>query len=515
MSSKEHAHNQDRSPARKSTMPQGAAPAPGEMPLIALPDLVQRAKLAPQSLSPADLKQLQRTAGNRAVDQLLARPGPTPAARSLSRVTPGVVQRLATPTERRTFAASYSGLLASLKKGKTDNWPQVHPLLAQAQTLQLDIDMPDMFQQLQALDMIVSGPGDAKARKLAIKQRLASMDPRSRTGPEAYTGISAAMFAPEMNAGAFQGPGMKALELAETGRLGPGASDVDVKINLVLDKLQQAYAMHRVQPPLAAAMGGAPPKVLSIFAGPEWYFREPAGPYTRNAENQIIQTFLEVSALYPDMLIMPGSIVSGDFKKGAWTNVTNSAPVFWNGNHLTTVHKSEACGDITPFKGVKEMKEPSLFNIGDLRGAMEICADHAKRRAAREVERKQKPAGPNLAPSFEIVAGAGQTATAQKSAVRHQGFVMSADSTGQGAQLIQVNVAGATRTDPGFEAGQVLAPDVSGQTTTHTWQVGEDRAVFRANRIRFGNVILADTATEITYAKNTAALTYYGSRLVP
>ncbi len=513
MSSKEPVNRDRRKLAPETTTP--LIRGEGQTSAADRPDVIERSRSAPQSLSPAEFLRVQRLVGNRAADQLLARRAPVPAARSMSRAAPGDIQRLATAEERRDFGQQYYALLTQLKKGKTSSWPDVHNFVTLAQARHLDTDMPDMYRFLQALDAIVSGGGTEKTKKLAIKQQLDTMDPASRTGPEAYTHVGAAMFAPEMAHGAFKGPAMQALEGAEQARLGGGASDVDVKINLVLDQMQRAYVTHRAALAVLAG-GGAAPNTLAIFAGPEWYFRQPTQPYDRNAEKRVVQTFLEISTLYPDMLIMPGSIISGDLKKGTWTNVTNTAPVFWNGNLLIAVHKTETCGELEPLKGVSAMKEPTLFNIGDLRGAMEICADHHKQRAAGEVGRKQKLGGPNLAPSIQIVAGAGQTGSSARSAVRHQGFLMSADSTGQGATMLQVSVAGTARTDTGPEAGQELLHDIlPGTTKTHNWVLGEDRAAFRADRIRYGMEILAEDGTGITYAKPTSALKYFPPRAVP
>ena len=481
-----------------------------------LPDLARLARFTPGSLSPAGVLQLQRTVGNRAVDQVVQDAGPGAAARILARAQDGVLQRVAEPIEMRAFAAAYQHLLGRILANDPAAWPEVRPLWDRARTEGLDAALPEMWAVLDRLN--TAAGGSALQQTQAAQALQDTMTPASRTGALAYTGISAGMFSPQLEEGKFVGPAMQGVEAAEKGRLqaatGKPPSDVDVKINVALQQLKSAAAAHRGQ-----VLGGglALAQTLAIFAGPEWYFGSPKAPYTREQQNSILQTFLEISTLYPDMLIMPGTIVSaertGHLWWAGWSNVTNIAPVFWNGNRVTTIHKSVDCGEIreTFQGGPGELAEPTLFDIGSLKGSVEICVDHNRKRAAREVARTG-----GARPSFGIVAGAGQTGTAENSAVGHNGFVMSSDSTGQSASLQQVQVvAGVPSAAGGPEAGQRLFADHDPKTEiVHKWKPGEDRIAYRNDRLRYGMVIVRENATEIVYAKARSALTFYGSRNV-
>src|SRR5581483_11980466 len=90
---------------------------------------------------------------------------------------------------------------------------------------------------------------------------------------------------------------------------------------------------------------------LLVFVGGEFAFRRLDGPCDHDERNQVISAFEDASALYPDMLIMPGTIVSGtpnSGRRGAgeprWKEVRNTAAAFWNGRLLHMVDKQSDAG---------------------------------------------------------------------------------------------------------------------------------------------------------------------------
>ena len=258
---------------------------------------------------------------------------------------------------------------------------------------------------------------------------------------------------------------MKRLQDDEAAMLA-SRSLVEARIMLTIAALARAYTRYHRRDDERA------PGTFLVFLGPEFWFRGVAGPCEIAEADRVRNVFRAVSLLYPDVLIMPGTIVSGEHYPGfegpsSWFRVRNTAPAFWNGNLIHEVDKQEDAGTtsgIEPLAGEPSVekaqtkgKGSSFFSLGDLRIAIDICADHNIRRAAREAEREQA----ELA-DIHLVSGFGQTITQVDAAFhpRHSTFGLSADSSGGGGSHLRPGTRGFTRGEIVNAGGEwEMAPD--------------------------------------------------------
>lgn len=258
---------------------------------------------------------------------------------------------------------------------------------------------------------------------------------------------------------------MKRLQDDEAAMLA-SRSLVEARITLTIAALARAYTRYHRRDDERA------PGTFLVFLGPEFWFRGVAGPCEIAEADRVRNVFRAVSLLYPDVLIMPGTIVSGEHYPGfegpsSWFRVRNTAPAFWNGNLIHEVDKQEDAGTtsgIEPLAGEPSVekaqtkgKGSSFFSLGDLRIAIDICADHNIRRAAREAEREQA----ELA-DIHLVSGFGQTITQVDAAFhpRHSTFGLSADSSGGGGSHLRPGTRGFTRGEIVNAGGEwEMAPD--------------------------------------------------------
>ena len=183
---------------------------------------------------------------------------------------------------------------------------------------------------------------------------------------------------------------MLALEQEERRQHTAQGSIIKARITLTVQALAKAYARHHSRQ--------RDRRTLLVFVGGEFWFRRTDGPCTRDERDEVLDAFKDVSSLYPDALIMPGTIVSGDQIKGLgppiWLRIQNTAAIFWNG---TLIHSVDKATDAGTTQGVAEVTSaadvaksqlkgtgPSFTTLGAVRIAMEICADHDAQRAKNE-----------------------------------------------------------------------------------------------------------------------------------
>ena len=171
-------------------------------------------------------------------------------------------------------------------------------------------------------------------------------------------------------------------------------------------------------------------------------FSQGALPVSPAERDQVIETFRKISRLYPDMVLVPGTIRSGEHRKskaGTWKNIRNTAFAVWNGQLMHTHDKLGNAGDTTVegennAKGWAKNKESTkspLFTIGNLQFAIDICADHSTTpgRAKAATQKSGRKT------DVHLVTSAGTSMTAESSATGEgTGFAMGADIETNGAR---------------------------------------------------------------------------------
>lgn len=185
---------------------------------------------------------------------------------------------------------------------------------------------------------------------------------------------------------------MKAAERDDVREARRAGSVVEGRIQTTLAALARAYARHH-------AVRSPRGRTLLVFVGGEFMFRHADGPCTRDERDRVLAAFRDASTLYPDMLIMPGTIVSGErvatgHGSPIWLKVTNTAPTFGNGSLLHSVDKAGdagTTGGVAPaFPGDDPAKAhapgtgTSHFALGTLKVAVDICVDQVSKRAQTE-----------------------------------------------------------------------------------------------------------------------------------
>jgi hypothetical protein len=239
---------------------------------------------------------------------------------------------------------------------------------------------------------------------------------------------------------------MQARELAEQGPLmGDPNMIPKARLNIVIQEIDKAFIAHRAGP----LPGGVArlDQIVSVFVGPEWYFRRPDRPYTVAEKNLVVETMRAISAVYPHMVIMPGTIVwAKQPTPGQWKDLTNTAPVFWNGQLLKEMDKAQQCGDVSGLVDLAEYSKTAakgkvspMFDVGNLKFAIEICADHQSRRARKKLGESSLRKGKGV--DVHMVTGAGQVSGLASIVAKPGGIVASSDSdlstrTGEDVKIV-------------------------------------------------------------------------------
>lgn len=411
------------------------------------------------NLSHKNVMTLQRTIGNQATVQLFQR-------KQKILVENTTIQRSEETDSLRGFANKFATLIKQLQTdGQDKNTAEaVEELISDAQAIGLDDSNPTMYNKLETLQDFAMGQS-----QIGLRQILSSFNPDSMSGDNAFTSAAAASLSPMM--GKAGTDGYDALGFSENDASGIGAeasaeldalADSDLtrdekvaesRINLVTSKIAEAYAHHlnnydNTDTPFD--------KTVLVFMGPEWFFNEGTHPVSREEKERIIEEFRTLSTLYPQMVIVPGTILSGDpyFKKkgflktkrkfiGNYNNLTNTAPVLWNGNILKTIDKAGIGGDTKEIMEVfnynqatsKEKfwqggDESAFFNLGDVKFAIDICVDHFSGRAKSELESIQEENNEVEGADIHLVTAAGSNFDINKSALKSTGVGFGADVGG-------------------------------------------------------------------------------------
>lgn len=355
---------------------------------------------------------LQRTIGNQATMQLLQRsPLQTPRTTTRQAQSETTIQRQPDTNSILAVARTFQDMLTMLRKrGKftSDALDRLGVLEEFVYDDDFKAGMPWLVKMVKELRQVASGKSDA-----TVKDVINYHDPRKRTGNMKYTHIAAALFTPELKgSGELVGDKLKQEEQEQSNNDDDG--HVKARLNIVTKRILNAYQEH--------AKTNPEPTTVFVFLGPEWYFRRPDRPYSRKEKKQVIDSIVAVSALFPNMVIMPGTLISADYsKKKGWYKLTNTAMVAWNGTLLKTIDKQDPNGDekgLVEISKFKPGKEKSDFKLGDLKFAIDICQDHNSKRAQKQFQDAD----------VHLVSGWGQYMTGANSSLKPKGIGLSSDS---------------------------------------------------------------------------------------
>lgn len=186
-------------------------------------------------------------------------------------------------------------------------------------------------------------------------------------------------------------------------------SDLEVRIEKINEKLQEA-SIHLEE----NAQGNT--NTIGVFTAPEWYFSQPDKPYSEQDVELIEAKLMNLSAQYHNMLIIPGSILwQGESDEGK--TLKNTAISYMHGQIVHRVDKYNEGIDVSMYTeksetgrsipqsrqdfkqqwirggGTMEQQvgelsnndQTSIFEVGNLKVAVEICADHNSGRARQEL----------------------------------------------------------------------------------------------------------------------------------
>lgn len=402
-------------PIQETRHPLLRPPPQGRRPAVPGPALLGAA---------AGLLSLQRSVGNRAVSRLLAGPGPgaLPVQRVLDPVLArDIASQLDTVLKRvRRQPSKIKGLKGSLKS-----------LRRQLEDASFDESHPSAFKLVDDL----CGLAERGAKADQVRDVLAALDPTKPSWTH-VAGASMPMGRKRdgwelANAGA-QGD-LETLTEQASDR-GEKAPELQALINLALKQVDRAYEHH-----LDQVAGEDLSQTVLVFLGPEWMFRYQDRPLTDKERETVVTAFRQSSLLYPEMVIVPGTIVSGRPRKefqGSFKDIANTVVVVWNGQELHRHDKQENIGDTWDWGeesskryGAKVTGQSPFFQVGNLRFAIDICGDHIRKRAQQLVGSGEEPPA-----DIHLVPSAGQSPSPQNTATRPGGYMLGADVSGSGAQ---------------------------------------------------------------------------------
>jgi hypothetical protein len=403
-------------PARRSADAASADPA------VAVPE-------APALVTPADLLDLQRHIGNTAATQVLAR-------RDAGRAKPRLLQRLVSSNELQDFALSYHETLEQLRAMKKPQSIVKHHkaltrLVDRATQAELDRSHPRMFTVLKGLADCATG-----ARPATDVPTLLGLSDPAQLG--AVGTVAAATFTPRTAKGAYVDKDMQALLEHHQAQQGDQTYDPAVRMNIAISAVEQAYRRHQ-----AAVKGLASQREnLMVFLGPEWFFGR-TRPYSQKEYADTVRRIVAASALYPDVVFIPGTILTYKSQKGGtYRGIANFAPVAWHGRLITTIQKGGNAGDWDVKEEFLKGQGDPTFTIGDLKLVLDICADHFSGRAR----------GFTKDADVQLVTSSGQDPLTTTSGVKPMGFMFGADIDYGGAKFRQADPT-ATNIKTGHEIG--------------------------------------------------------------
>jgi hypothetical protein len=201
-------------------------------------------------------------------------------------------------------------------------------------------------------------------------------------------------------------------EDAWTGEI-PG--NVDAQIAALTALVDDAWLKHQLQ---LAELKARDPNVqdhdvLSVFVGPEWFFGF-SRVYNAEQKAQVVDALTTLSAAYPGMLLVPGTILWSPDNRG----VLNTQPILMNGAVLREPSKKKWGGDTSDkdnFIGVdhpdrqryvRREEESPFLEVGGVKFALDICQDHFSAQAKQQMYGQQNP-GSGV--DVHLVVSSGQT----------------------------------------------------------------------------------------------------------
>jgi hypothetical protein len=417
---------------------------------IAEADDADRERVRAESVAPgvAQLLALQRSAGNAAVGRL---------------VSARTIQRTKEDDKLVSYSEDVAGVLDAIRAKPAKIKSQksaLKKLIAAGVKKGYDGDHGPLHDMLGKLLEIASG-----TRSEDELPGLLDAGEQGKFGALAATTMSA-----QSRTGAFAEAEMQGRLEAEQAEHKGDKGDVSARLNLVVQALEKAYKTHR------AEMQTTTQRTIMVFLGGEWHFRHASGPFTLKERALAIEKCRALSALYPDVVLMPGTILAHEEAgEEGFLGITNTAPILWNGTILKLVHKAGNAGDARKdkdtFKGAPD-NESAFFDLGELRFAIDICVDHFDQRAKKEGKEAD----------VHLVTGWGQIAEAHKSPVGQYGYMIGSDASGSGSNFMQagakadigsqsLELGAAQKTQKGFKHSRMLeymAPQPIGSAVPDT-----------------------------------------------
>ncbi len=281
--------------------------------------------------------------------------------------------------------------------------------------------------------------------------------------------------------GNFAGPSLASHDAikAELEEAGVASAERDIRVAMLTGKVADAWARKNAEQ--ARLTEGNPDRavhVIGVFTAPEWFFKNPGTPFSKDDKDYIVETFRAMSEQYTEMLIVPGTIVWTE-GGGGWfakrRKMYAHAPVLLNG-HLVKMHQkmlnaADTQGyfgstrndsqDSNTYKKVaggagksqNEMptgkaerayfrgqaqrtndihgervdSDSSLFNVGNLNVSLEICGDHSSSGRAKAEKAALGDGYPGA--HIQIVVSHGAAFTKIKSVLRPGGVAIANDGS--------------------------------------------------------------------------------------
>jgi hypothetical protein len=372
------------------------------------------------ALTPEGALELQRRVGNSQAARLLAR-------RATARPAGRVLQRLMSADDLQAFALEYHRMLAKVRALEkpadiTKHKKALVGLATRATAGGLDTSHASMYTLLKGLADCAAGARPASD----VAGLVARADPKAigQVGT-----IAAATFTPRAGGdGSYNDADMKALIDYERQRHPKAKEEPTLRMNIAISAVEQAYRRHQ-----QVVQGVTTPGVnFMVFLGGEWFFGQ-GRPYSPKEYEEALDRIVAVSALYPDVIFIPGTILTYTKKKDdRYLGVRNRAPVAWHGNLVAVIQKELWGGDLEVGQFIPGSGDPT-FKLGDLKLALDICQDHGAKRAR----------GFATDADVQLVTSSGRSPTAEESAVKDLGFMIGADVGGSGGSFMQSDAAAA------------------------------------------------------------------------
>jgi hypothetical protein len=251
--------------------------------------------------------------------------------------------------------------------------------------------------------------------------------------------------------GEFLDPTMQEKERAERRRLrieagldpGTGTRDdkediepdfeAQVRVNLLAEAMVTAYQGYLTE---NATRGD----VLPVFEAPEWFFRRSDRPYLPAEKDQVVNLLASVSASFPNMLIVAGTILWAEGLDNPGVNGTNiklynTAPIVMNGRLQKLYDKKNEGGDTSGYESLNiglgnwtRGDSSNIFNISNVKFAIDICADTADGQAKQNYY-AQDPEGKLGGTGVDVHLITSNGSPAANAIARPGGYILHSDSS--------------------------------------------------------------------------------------